>query len=44
MDELDGLPGYRKEIVKAIDHTFTPVWSQDLLSDMLTEHLKNKHG
>lgn len=44
MDELDGLPGYRKEIVKGVDHTFTPVWSQDLLSDMLTEHLKNKHG
>ena len=43
LDGLDGLPGYRKEVVKGIDHTFTPLWSQDLLSDMLTEHLLQKH-
>ena len=44
LDGLEGLPGYRREVVKGIDHTFTPVWSQDLLSDMLTEHLTKKHG
>lgn len=41
---LDGLPGYRKVIVKGTDHTFTPLWSQDMLSDVLTEHLRNGHS
>lgn len=44
LDGLTGLPGYRREIVKNTDHTFTPLWSQDALSDMLTEHLQKRHG
>jgi alpha-beta hydrolase superfamily lysophospholipase len=42
--ELAGARGFRREVVKGTDHTFTPLWSQDLLSDMLTEHLRQKHG
>jgi dienelactone hydrolase len=43
LSSLDGVPRYRKEIVKGTDHTFTPLWSQDMLSDMLTEHLLKVH-
>lgn len=44
LGELAGVRGFRREVVKGTDHTFTPVWSQDLLSDMLTEHLRARHG
>lgn len=40
---LDGTANYRKDIVKGTDHTFTPIWSQDALSDMLAEHLAKTH-
>ena len=40
---LDGIANYRKDIVRGTDHTFTPLWSQDVLSDMLTEHLLKTH-
>ena len=40
---LDGTANYRKDIVKGTDHTFTPLWSQDALSDMLAEHLVKTH-
>ena len=40
---LDGTANYRKDIVKGTDHTFTPLWSQDALSDMLAEHLAKTH-
>jgi len=44
LDLLDGVGGFRKEIVKNTDHTFTPLWAQDMLSDLLTKHLVEKHG
>ncbi|MEZ4297437.1 MAG: hypothetical protein R3B70_20915 [Polyangiaceae bacterium] len=43
LDDLARVPGFKKEIVKGVDHTFTPVWSQDMLSDMLTDHLTKRH-
>ncbi len=43
LDRLDGMPGYRRDLVKGTDHTFTPLWSQDVLSDMLTERLLKTH-
>jgi dienelactone hydrolase len=43
LGELSGVRGFRREVVKGTDHTFTPVWSQDLLSDMLTQHLLKQH-
>ncbi|MFO0592397.1 MAG: alpha/beta hydrolase [Polyangiaceae bacterium] len=43
LNTLDGVANYRRELVKGTDHTFTPLWSQDVLSDMLTEHLKKRH-
>lgn len=42
--ELSRVRGFRQEVVKGTDHTFTPIWSQDLLSDMLTQHLLSRHG
>jgi dienelactone hydrolase len=44
LDALEDLRGFRKEIVIGTDHTFTPLWSQDMLSDTLTAHLLKKHG
>ena len=44
LESLDGVARFRKEIVKNTDHTFTPLWAQDMLSDMLTEHLLKRHG
>ena len=43
LNTLDGIANYRRELVKGTDHTFTPLWSQDVLSDILTEHLQKKH-
>lgn len=44
LEGLSGTRGFRREVVNGTDHTFTPVWSQDALSDMLTEHLLARHG
>lgn len=43
LSDLTGARGFRREVVTGTDHTFTPVWSQDILSDMLTEHLLARH-
>lgn len=44
LQEISGARGFRREVALGTDHTFTPVWSQDRLSDILTEHLLKVHG
>ena len=43
LQELSGVRGFRREVVQGTDHTFTPLWSQDALSEMLTQHLLKRH-
>ena len=42
--ELCALGRMQVATVEATDHTFTPVWSQDRLTDLLTRHLLARHG
>jgi dienelactone hydrolase len=36
--------GFRLEIIDGPDHTFTPLWSQRHLRDLLTQHLVTRFG
>jgi hypothetical protein len=38
--KLRGQPGFRMEIVADTDHTFTPTWSQPMLVELVTGHLR----
>jgi len=31
--------GFRMEVIEGPDHTFTPLWTQDVLSELVTAHL-----
>ncbi|MBK8252242.1 MAG: alpha/beta hydrolase [Polyangiaceae bacterium] len=44
LEKLEAVPGFQKQVIAHVDHTFTPLWAQDLLSDTLIEHLRQKHG
>lgn len=35
------LRGFRLEVIDGSDHTFTPLWSQEMLLSLLTRHLTN---
>jgi pimeloyl-ACP methyl ester carboxylesterase len=37
--KMRGVPHFRLEIIEGPDHTFTPLWSQKLLRELLTDHL-----
>jgi dienelactone hydrolase len=41
---IPGIPGFRRVDVESADHTFTPISTQKLVSDLLTEHLLARHG
>ena len=54
LDERDGAPeirgnarsevkGFRREDFVGIDHTFTSLYAQEKLSQVLTDHLSAKH-
>ena len=32
-------PGFRMQVMEGIDHTFTPLWAQEQLVRIVTEHL-----
>jgi hypothetical protein len=37
-------PGFRLEVIDGTDHTFSPLWSQELLLSLLTSHLLARFG
>jgi alpha-beta hydrolase superfamily lysophospholipase len=41
--ELEG-KGLRTEIVPKVDHTFTPLWSQNAVHELVTTHLVERFG
>jgi alpha-beta hydrolase superfamily lysophospholipase len=41
---LAGRPNFRFEVIDGPDHTFTPLWAQRRLLEMLTEHLTSRFG
>lgn len=43
VEELRG-KGLRLEVVPETDHTFTPLWSQNVLHDLVTRHLTERFG
>ncbi len=43
MRELNSLKGYRREDVKGADHSFTSVWSQVYVQDLITDHLSRRY-
>jgi pimeloyl-ACP methyl ester carboxylesterase len=40
LEKLRSRRGFRLEIVEGPDHTFTPLWSQELLATLVSEHLE----
>ncbi len=44
MRALDAVRGFRRQDMPGTDHTFTSVYSQRQLSDLLTEHFVRSHG
>ncbi len=43
MRALSGVPGFRREDVAGTDHNFTSLWSQERVSDLVTEHLARRY-
>jgi alpha-beta hydrolase superfamily lysophospholipase len=43
MRALEGVPGFRRIDLDGTDHTFTPIGTQEVVSDLLTEHLVARH-
>jgi dienelactone hydrolase len=43
MRALAGVPGFRRVDLDGTDHTFTPVGTQEAVSDFLTEHLAARY-
>ena len=41
---LRGSPQFKLDIVEGADHTFTPLWAQRRLMDLLTQHLMRLYG
>jgi alpha-beta hydrolase superfamily lysophospholipase len=44
MRALRTLPGYRRVDVRGSDHTFTSLWSQERVSEIVSAHLVERHG
>jgi hypothetical protein len=44
MKSLDGVPGYRREDFLGTDHTFTSLFAQAKVSDVLTDHFTRRHA
>jgi alpha-beta hydrolase superfamily lysophospholipase len=42
MRALAELPGFRREDIAGTDHNFTSLWSQERVSDLVTEHLTRR--
>ena len=40
---LAGRQNFHLELIEGPDHTFTPVWSQERLVDLITAHLRLRH-
>jgi hypothetical protein len=40
MRALAGVPGFRRVDLDGTDHTFTPIGTQQVVSNLLTEHLE----
>jgi pimeloyl-ACP methyl ester carboxylesterase len=43
MQDLAGLPNYRREDVDGTDHTFTSIWSQQHIRTTIRDHLAKRH-
>jgi hypothetical protein len=43
MLSLNGVAGYRREDFVGTDHTFTSLYAQERVSEVITDHLKAKH-
>jgi hypothetical protein len=43
MRALEGASGFRRVDLDGTDHTFTPIGTQEAVSDLLTEHLAARH-
>jgi dienelactone hydrolase len=43
MRTLRSVPGFRREDIEGTDHTFTALWAQRRMADLLTEHLVARH-
>jgi dienelactone hydrolase len=43
MRALRAVPGFRRETVRGTDHTFTSLWAQRHVADLLTDHLARRH-
>src|SRR5262249_43428835 len=43
MRALGAVPGFRREDVAGTDHTFTSLWAQQHVYQMITDHLKRRH-
>lgn len=43
MRALSSVRGFRREDIRGTDHTFTSVWAQGRVSDLLTEHLAARY-
>jgi alpha-beta hydrolase superfamily lysophospholipase len=41
---LAGRPNFQIEVIEGPDHTFTPLWSQERLLDMVSVRLAERHG
>jgi hypothetical protein len=37
------VPGFRREDIPGTDHTFTAVWAQRRVADLLTDHLTARY-
>jgi hypothetical protein len=44
MRALVGTPGFERVDLDGTDHTFTPVGTQEAVSDLLTRHLDRRYG
>jgi pimeloyl-ACP methyl ester carboxylesterase len=42
--EMRGAPGFRMEVLEGPDHTFTPLWTQTRLVELVSEYLANHHA
>lgn len=43
MRALEAVANFRREDLKGTDHTFTSVWSQDFVTETITDHLTRRH-
>jgi hypothetical protein len=44
MRALRGLPRFRREDLRGVDHTFTSLYAQERLAELVSAHLSTRHG